>query len=273
MTRLPKSALAFIALASVIAGGCGGTSATPSPTPITDPNVVITRSLAAIPAVTSLHVKLEVSGKANIGTLTGGRIGFGLLGNVDVSGTTVEGDVDVAKLATDLKFAVPGLLGLTGEIVVIDGNVYEKNSLTDPKFKVSKLSDSVPIAMPSPGALASIDVVAGLAPFRKILTDAGATPTLLADDKVNGQDAYHVSVSVPIDAINTLLAGQGSSTAAMKLDSASLDYWAYTDTLLPARITIVASGASLGNLTLVFTLTDYGKSVSVTAPAASDIQS
>jgi hypothetical protein len=260
--------------AIVFAGACGGNSGTPTPPPITDPSEVITKSVAVVPAVKSLHLKLEVSGKVNTGALTGGSSGgLGLSGNFDLSGTTVEGDVDVTKVATDLKFAVPGVLGLTGEAIVVDGNLYYKTSLTGDKFTQSKLSDTVPVSIPSPGALASADITSGIASLRKSLDDAGAKATLLADDQVNGKDAYHVSISVPVDKINAMLAQSGSATAGLTLDSASVDYWAYKDSLLPAKISIVGSAGTLGNLSLTLTLTDYGKSVTVTAPAASDIKS
>jgi len=275
VTRLPKPALALMAVTAIVfAGACGGNSGTPTPPPITDPSEVITKSVAVVPAVKSLHLKLEVSGKVNTGALTGGSSGgLGLSGNFDLSGTTVEGDVDVTKVATDLKFAVPGVLGLTGEAIVVDGNLYYKTSLTGDKFTQSKLSDTVPVSIPSPGALASADITSGIASLRKSLDDAGAKATLLADDQVNGKDAYHVSISVPVDKINAMLAQSGSATAGLTLDSASVDYWAYKDSLLPAKISIVGSAGTLGNLSLTLTLTDYGKSVTVTAPAASDIKS
>jgi lipoprotein LprG len=275
VTRLPKPALALMAVTAIVfAGACGGNSGTPTPPPITDPSEVITKSVAVVPAVKSLHLKLEVSGKVNTGALTGGSSGgLGLSGNFDLSGTTVEGDVDVIKVATDLKFAVPGVLGLTGEAIVVDGNLYYKTSLTGDKFTQSKLSDTVPVSIPSPGALASADITSGIASLRKSLDDAGAKATLLADDQVNGKDAYHVSISVPVDKINAMLAQSGSATAGLTLDSASVDYWAYKDSLLPAKISIVGSAGTLGNLSLTLTLTDYGKSVTVTAPAASDIKS
>lgn len=275
MTRLPKPALALIAVTAIVfAGACGGNSGTPTPPPITDPSEVITKSVAVVPAIKSLHLKLEVSGKVDIGALTGGSSGgLGLSGPFDLAGTTVEGDVDVVKLATDLKFALPGVLGLTGQVIVVDGTLYYKTSLTGDKFTQSKLSDTVPVSIPSPGALASADITSGIASLRKSLDDAGAKATLLPDDKVNGKDAYHVSISVPVDKINAMLAQSGSTTAGLKLDSASVDYWAYKDSLLPAKISIVGSAGTLGNLSLTFTLTDYGKSVTVTAPAASDIKS
>lgn len=270
MIRLPKLGLALIALTSVVmASGCS--SGTPS---ITDPNEVITKSVAAVPVVKSVHVKLEVSGKVNAGALTGGSSGGLLGGNLDLAGTTVEGDVDVTKEAADLKLAVPSLLGTTGEFIIVDGNMYSRISLSGPKFSKTKLSDTVPVSIPSAGAVASADPSAAIASLRKAMDDAGAKATLQADDKVNGKDVYHVSISIPVDKINTLLAAEGgSATAGMKLDSATLDYWVYKDSLLPAKMTISGSAGTLGNLNLILTLTDYDKAVTISAPAASDISS
>jgi len=265
--HLPRPALALVALASIVmAGGCSSSGA-PS---ISDPNEVITKSVIALPAVKSVHLKLEVSGKVNTGALGGSS--SGLSGNIDLAGTTLEGDLDVVKQAVDVKFAVPGLLGTTGEIIVVDGNMYTKISLSGDKFSKSKLSDTVPVSIPSPGAVASADPSAAVASLTKALDDAGAKATLQADDKVNGKDAYHVSVSIPVDKINALLAADGgSTTAGMQLDSATFDYWVYKDSLLPAKMTIAGSAATLGNLNLVLTLTDYDKAVTINAPADSDI--
>lgn len=269
VTRIPRAALALIALASlVIASGCS--SGTPS---ISDPNVVITKSVAAVPAVKSVHVKVEINGTVNIAAMSGGSSGIGI-SNIDLTGTTLEGDVDVANQAADLSLAVPGLLGTTGEIVVVGGNLYYKISLYGPKFTETRLSDAVPVSIPSPGAVASADPSAAIASLTKALADAGAKATLMADDKVDGKDVYHVSVSIPVDKINALLAAEGgSTTAGMQLDSASFDYWVYKDSILPAKFEIKGSAGTLGSLDVIVTLTSYNEAVKINAPAASDIGS
>ena len=162
-----------------------------------------------MPTVTSVHVKVEINGTVNAGALSGGGSGSAS-GNIDLTGTTPEGDVDVANQATDLNIAVPGPLG-TGEIIVVGGNLYYKISLYGDKFTETSLSDAVPVRIPSPGAVASANPSAAIASLAKALDDAGAKATLMADDKVAGKDVYHVSVSIPVDKINTLLAAEGGS--------------------------------------------------------------
>jgi hypothetical protein len=272
VSRLPKLALALIALSSiVVAGSCAGSSGTPTPPPITDPQEVVTRAIASATAIQSLHVKIEVSGKVNAGSL-GGASGSLLSGNVDLTGTTVEGDVDIAKQAADLKLAVPALLGTTGEVVVVDGYVYTQISLSSSKFSKSKLSDTTGLALPSPGALASGAISDQIASLRKSLDDAGVVATLKPTAKVDGKDAYDISYSLPLDKINTLLgAAGGSATAGMTLDSAAVEIWVYMDDLRPAKLEVKGSSSTLGNLDVVVTLTRYNQAVTISAPAPSNI--
>ncbi len=272
MIRLPRRALALVALVGVvIASGCGGSSGTPTPPPISDPHEVITQALAHVPAVKSLHIKVEVSGKINTGALPGSS-GAGAI--INLVNTSLEGDVDVTRQAVDLKFAVPGLFGTTGELIVVDGYLYTKiSALGDNKFNKSKLSDSVPVSIPSPGALASGALTAQVDSLRKALDDAGAVATLKPDDKVNGKDAYHVSISLPLTAINSMLAGLGGSAASgITLDSASVEIWVYRDNILPAKIEIKAAAGAVGNLDVAVTLSNYDQAVTIKAPADSDVK-
>lgn len=261
--------LALLALASATAAaGCG--SGSPS---IGDPNEVIARSATSALAVQSLHVKLEVSGKVSTSALSGGSA-TGVGATINLTGTTVEGDVDVSRQAADLKFAVPSLFGTTGEVIVLDGNLYYKISLVSDKFTESKLSALVPGSIASAGAIASVAPSAAVSALDQALGDIGGTATLLAGDQVNGQDAYHMSIALSVAKLNFLLASQGvSATSAMKLDSATAEYWVYKDSLLPAQIAIAGSAGSTGNLDLTLTLTDFGKSMSIAAPDASQIGS
>ena len=274
MIRLPRPSLALVGLAGlVIASGCGGSSGTPTPPPISDPHEVITQAIAHAPAVKSLHIKVEVSGKVNAGALRGSSSGGLLSGNMDLAGTTLEGDVDVINQAADLKLAVPRLFNMAGEFIVVDGYMYTKISLSGPKFSKSKLSDTVPVTIQSPGALASSGITDQIASVRKALDDAGVVATLKPDAKVNGKDAYDISYSLPIDKINSMLAAEGGSAASgITLDSASVEIWVYKENLLPAKIEIKGAAGTIGNLDVVVTLSHYDQAVTVKAPADSDVK-
>lgn len=270
--KLGLAAASIFSLALV--AGCGS-SGTPTPPPISDPIELINQAVTKAPDVSTFHLKIDIAGKINTAALGSSGSSLGLGGSMDLAGTKIEGDIDVKKAATDLKFTMPGLMGLSGEVIVVDGSAYYKISLLGEKYTQSKLSDltgglpvSVPSALPSGSAIAD-----QVAEFRKQLQDAGVTMTMKPDDKVDGQAVYHVSVNLPLEKINTLLAAEGGSgAAAMKLDSANVETWFYKDTLLPAKFEIAGSSSSIGNLDIVISMTAYNKGVTVAAPPADQIQ-
>jgi hypothetical protein len=274
--HLRRPALAGIAAIGLLAAACSGSSATPTPTPISDPQVLIGQSLGQAPTVTSFHFKVDLSGKVNTSALSSASGGIGLGGTLDLAGTSVEGDVDVKNQAAHVKLSAPGLLGLTGEAIVVNGDAYYKISLQGDKFtkvSLSSLMGGLPISVPSALPSGSGDLTDQVAQLRQQLQAAGVTATMMPDDTIGGKPAYHVKVNLPLDKINAALASSGSdSTANMKLDSIGLDYWAYKDTLLPAKVEIQGSAASAGNLDVVVTITDYNKPVTITAPDPSQIQ-
>jgi hypothetical protein len=270
--RLFKPAFAVVAIVGLVAAGCGGSSGTPGPTappPISDPNEIITRSVTDVADATSLHFRADVSGKVNMSSLGSDS---GLSGSIDLAGTYAEGDVDIQNQAADLKFGLPGLLGLSGRVIIVDGYMYMQMSLQGDKYTKSKLDESLPVDLPSPDASASGAIASQVEELRKSLQDAGMTATLKGDEKVEGKDCYHVQITIPADELNNLLSEGGDTTAGLAIDSLSLDYWVYKDSLRPAKISISGAAADAGNLTVDLVISDYDKSVDIQAPDPSQIQ-
>lgn len=272
--RLPKTALALVALATaIVVSGCGGGAAgTPTPPPISDPNEVITKAITAAPDVKSLHIKLEVAGKISLSALSGASGGSALSGSIDLTGTTMEGDVDVANQAADLKLTLTGMLampalGLPSEIIVKDGSTYMKSSSTGKfsKTALGSLTSGLPVSIPSQDAAPSA-LTDQVATIRKRLTDAGLTVTMMPDDTVGGQAAYHVSMTYPIDKLNSLIASQaGSMASGLTFDKLAIDVWAYKDSQLPAKFEVAVGAGALGNLDITVTITAYNTPVTITA--------
>jgi len=131
----------------------------------------------------------------------------------------------------------------------------------------------VAVSIPSAGALASADPSAAIGSLTKAMNDLGAKANSLAGDKVDGKDVYHVSVSVPVDKINALLAAQGGSSAAgIQLDSATSTIGLHGHR--PAgQVRVKISARKIGNFDVVATLTGYNQAVTINAPAASEIGS
>ena len=304
MIRLPRPALAiFAGLVVVLASACGSSAATPGaggstgPAGVSaapagasaavnpnDPNSIITQVLSSGQSTTSFHIKIEVSGTIKAAALNSavGSAGSGPTSDVKLDGTAIEGDVDVANQAAHLSLTVApiamlGNVPITGDLILKDSALYYKVSLLGPKYTktdLGSLTSLSPVAVPTPGASALAGVADQIAQLRQQLDAAGVKATLVGVEQIGSKDAYHISLSVPLDKLNTEIASAAASAApGMKIDSASVDIWTYKDTYQLAKIQIAGASSSLGNLGITITVTNYGAPVTVTAPAASEIQS
>ena len=304
MIRLPRPALAiFAGLVVVFASACGSSAATPGaggstgPAGVSaapagasaavnpnDPNSIITQVLSSGQSTTSFHIKIEVSGTIKAAALNSaaGSAGSGPTSDVKLDGTAIEGDVDVANQAAHLSLTVApiamlGNVPITGDLILKDSALYYKVSLLGPKYTktdLGSLTSLSPVAVPTPGASALAGVADQIAQLRQQLDAAGVKATLVGVEQIGNKDAYHISLSVPLDKLNAEIASAAASAApGMKIDSASVDIWTYKDTYQLAKIQIAGASSSLGNLGITITVTNYGAPVTVTAPAASEIQS
>jgi 2'-5' RNA ligase len=116
-----------------------------------------------------------------------------------------------------------------------------------------------------------------VAKIRQTLDDAGAKATLVGVDKIGGQDAYHITISVPLDLINSKIAGAAASAAStaaagLTIDSAAVDAWVYKNDNRLAKIDLKAASSKIGNLEVIVTVTNYDKPVTITAPPASQVE-
>jgi len=271
-----QSALAFSGVLLAIAVvGCGSSSATPTAPPLTNPNEIITRSATGLTAVQTVHFDVAVSGSVNPSALGSSGSALGLSGSLKLDGTTVSGDIDIQKQALHVSASMPTLFGLTADIIQVDGYQYVKISMFGTKYTKSPAS-TLPIPSAAPSAtldISSADISSAVTSLKSSLTAAGVTTTLVGRDQVDGRDAYHVSVSVPKDLINQQIGALGgSTTSGISIDSLTLDYWVYVDSLNPAKMELKASSATLGNLTVTVTLAKYNQPVTIKAPADSEIE-
>jgi hypothetical protein len=259
----------FAAAALVFSFAACSSSGTPAAPPISDPNEIITRSANGLVGVQTLHLEVNVTGSVNGSGLgsAGGMLGSGA---IKLDGTTVTGDVDIQKRAVHITASVPALFGITADIIEVDGYQYMKTSIGGPKYSKSKTADTPLLGTAAPGA--TLDISKTVNSVKSQLEAAGSTAKLVGTEKVDGRDAYHVSVSVPVSYINGQLGALGSTTEGISLDSASIEYWVYTDSLNPARAEVKAASAKAGSIAVTVNLTKYNQPVTITAPAAADIQ-
>jgi hypothetical protein len=290
--RLPRTALALMAgLVLVTAGACSS-NATTAPAgggPAAnqnDPNAILSSAISGGADIKSVHIKIAVSGTITKAALQAAMAGSGsgtqipITTDAKLDGTAIEGDVDVANSAAHFTLNVPALqmMGnqpITGDLILVSNTLYYQVSLLGAKYSKQDLGSlanglpvSIPSVIPSPGATA---MTGELAQLQQQMKDAGVSVNLVGVDKIGGQDANHLNVSFPLDKINASIAAEASGGPAMTLDSASADFWIYKANNQLAQIDIKGASSSLGNLELMITLTNYNQPVTISAPAASNV--
>ena len=265
-----RSALAVSGvLLAVAVVGCGSSSGTPTAAPVSDPNEIITRSATGVAAIQTVHFDVAVGGSVNTSALGSSGSALGLSGSLKLDGTTVSGDVDLQKQAFHVTASMPTFLGLSADVIQVDGFQYTKISLVGDKYTKSAAS-TLPIASAAPSA--TLDISNTVNTLKTSLASAGVTATLVGRDQVDGRDSYHVAVALPKDLVNQGMGALSAAASGISIDTATLDYWVYVDSLNPAKMELKATSAAVGNLTVTMTLTKYNQPVTITAPAAGEIQ-
>ena len=300
MIRIRKSAFAVLAgFVLVAAAACSSGGATTAPAAggtgapaanQNDPNSILTSVINGGSDIKSFHIKIAVSGTIKAAALQAAMADSGSSGSgiqitsdAKLDGTAIEGDVDVANSAAHLTANVPALqmlgnIPITGDVIVVSNTLYYKVSLLGAKYTkmdlgslTSGLPVSIPSILPSPGASAMTGITDQVNQLRTQMEAAGVKVTLVGVDKIGGQDANHINVSVPIDKLNAEIAAQSSGAPSATIDSASVDFWVYKSNNMLAQVEVKGASSSFGNVDFMITVTNYDQPVTISAPAAADI--
>ena len=279
MHRSRATLAALLTLVVLAIAACGGGAAA---SPISDPKAILVKSVEAAQAAKTVHVKADIAGKLQIGDLSGLLGGLsgssaapvpstspaasGSSGALDLTGTTAEGDLDLANKAAHIAFAAPGLLGLTGDLIAVDGAAYLKVSLLGDKYQ--KL-DQTPGSTASPAATASPSPTAGMLDSLQTALDQLKTPpTKLADEQCGDTTCYHVQVTLDQSTTGAL-----ASLAPGVTGTGTLDVWVRQNDLRPSQVVIKGDSGTATGMTLKVTFSDWDKAVSIQAPPADQVSS
>lgn len=308
MSRLPRKALVLFAVIGLVVGACSSSAATAAPGATSavqgatagagasgapaavnanDPSSIITQAISGGTAVKSFHLAVAVNGtiKAAFLKSTGEKSLSAITSDLKLDGMSIEGDVDIANSAAHIAVAVPALpmmgnVPISADVILSGGSLYYKASLLGPKYaktdlsSLSSLVGGMPVAVPTPGSSPLAGMQDQIAQLRQQLDAAGAKATLVGVEQIGGKDAYHINVSVPLDLLNSQIAAAAAAASppvSVTIDSASVDFWVYKDTYLPAKFELKGSSSTIGDIDLVVTVTNYDQPVTIAAPPASDV--
>jgi len=173
--------IAVVLLAVVVFVVVGGTA-------LTDPAEILTRGAQATSEADSFHVSVTFDG-----AVTDPDTGA----SVPLNGVTFDGDVDTTGKSAHITFAVPFLLGLSGEAIVLGEDVYLKSSLSGEKWI---LTPATTVEGPSPeptGPPSAQEIADKIAEF---LATEGVAAEKLADEECGDDTCYHLRITISDEA-------------------------------------------------------------------------
>ena len=256
---MPRRLLALIALVGALTViACQGAPAAPA---LTDPKEILTQSILSLNNVKTLQIQGDLTGTVQVPNS----------GALDLKGTSLSLDADIAGKKAHVTVSVPSFMGTSAEAIVLDNVAYFK--MTGPlagmlgadvtgKFKKSDL----PEASGEPGQIVT-DPTKAIAELKAQL-DKLPAPTKAADEKCGDQDCYHTTLKLTANDLAAL--SSAAPDASMGAATLTLDVWSRKNDLRPAKLALGVDAGDQGSGTVTFTIT-YDQAVTIAAPPADQI--
>lgn len=173
---------------------------------------------------------------------------------VSLEGAQVEGDIDLANQAASVTGSLPGVPGLSGQLIVVNGQGYSRN-YGDASFQMVDVSTlAFNPADPSGPAAYLLSIL-------QIAADPSLQPKLVGMENCQEGRCYHVSVTLTPDVVNSKLSGMGES-----FGGGQLDVWVLQGSFDVARLEYSSSDPRSGSIALRLLLTRFDKPVTILAP-------
>lgn len=251
MHRRALTLLAMIVVAAIAVGACGGS--TPA---LSDPTEILTRSVETLQKAKTVHFEATVDGTVKL-DLTGTGQG----GDIALTGTSLTADLDIANGDATMSLAVPAMLGLTADVIVVGEDSYTRTSFTGDKYqKGSAAAAGLPVDAADPQQ--------SLKELQDWLKKPEVAPKKLADASCASKTCYQVEIDLSAEDLAALapdLTDLGDATVLLTV-------LVEKDTLRPVSVDVKVTSAKVGDVSLVLALSKWDEAVSITAPSTDQIQ-
>lgn len=246
MSRVPRRIAPALAAVTLLLAACGGVAA-PA---LTDPKEIVTQGLEAMGELESVHLVVSLDGTATVPDLGG---------EMNLSGTELTGDLDVANERARIEFSVPAMLGLTGEIVQVGRDSYVKTSFTGEMWSKSTLSEDDPVS-------GVTDPTAQLAKVRAFLDKEGVELEKLDDAECGDETCYAVRLTIPAEVLAEASPGTDVDPGELVGEAVVIDMLFDRDDRWLAQASTRIVAESIGELTLTLELSAFNEPVEVETP-------
>lgn len=243
-----RRSLAISALLVVAALALGACSSAPA---LTDPTEILTKAIQALQDARTVHLAATIDGSFTM-DLTGQGGGA-----VELTGTTLTGDLDIENTRARVTFAVPALLGLSGEVIAVDGASFVKTSLTGEKYQKSEGTDALPLDPSDPDAT--------ITEIKSFLAKPEVSPTKGDDVDCDGKKCYSVTIELTAAELAALMTPDPEASADPNT-AMNVTVLVEKDSLKLHKVTASVAAGTTGNVTVILTFTDWDKAVTIEAP-------
>lgn len=226
-----------------------------------DPDEILAAAATTAAAATSVHVDLAVDGRISLDPM-----GTGAGAPIDLRDTSASADLDLAGGRLKATFSSPGLLGIAGETILVDDELFVKTTLTGTKYRVSAVDG------------ATQNPLKGLS---QLLARTDLDPIKGDDVPCAGGTCY--TLTVKLDATDLAALGWSGGAAPLPSDlpipipdlsASTIDLTLHVEqrTTRLSGITAVAGMADLGNLGVQATFTRWNEPMQIAAPPGDQVE-
>lgn len=265
MPHLPQARAVIFGLAAVIVASLAVVACQSSPTAsaLTDPREILGAAVTTMAAAKTVRIDGRIDGKVALDLL-----GSGGATPIELTGTTAKADLDLFSGNARATFSAPGLLGVTGEAIVLDGTSYLRTTLTGTLYQVQP----APSAPAQPSGTVRASILQGLT---DLLADPRLQPVKGEDAQCGNTTCYRVDVALSGDGLAALGAGGVRLPSGLPIPIQLPDLTAATVnvTVLVAkdttRLSDVKAAIDLGvdgTATVELTFSKWDEPVSISAP-------
>ena len=232
-------------IAALALGACSSAPA------LTDPTEILTKAIQALQDAKTVHLAATLDGSFTMDLTGQGG------GSIELTGTTLTGDLDIENTKARVTFAIPALLGLSGEVIAVDDASYMKTSLTGEKYQKNEGAGALPVDPSDPDAT--------IAEIKAFLAKPEVSPTKGDDVDCNGEKCYSVTIELTAAELAALMTPDPAASADPNT-AMNVTILVEKDSLKLHKVTASVAAGSTGNVTVILTFTDWDKAVTIEAP-------
>lgn len=248
-------AVAAAVILAFVAAACN-----PAPALLSDPREILDAAVAHLRAARSLHVEVGFEGSLALGALLGGPQASGSA--LGLTGTHLEGDLDLAGERAVVRFQVPALLGLEGELRQLGSETYVESSLTSRGWH--RLTG---IDLPAFAARPN-EWLAALAAW---LDQPSALPLRLDDSSCRSGTCYVVRVVASPHDLEALASSAPELATALTGGTVAVELRIDRTSLVVSEAVLRIDLGPSGTIVISATFSGWDADVRIEAPAPSDI--